>query len=145
MLVLAGNSLVEIDVDDVEAVSGFDWKIGSGGYAVRHRDGKVELMHRVISGAADGVLVDHKNGNKLDNRRCNLRFCCHAENMRNRKISKNNKSGFKGVYQQKNFWRAQIKYAGKKHLLGCFATPEAAHDAYCEAAKRLHGEFARFA
>jgi AP2 domain len=54
-----------------------------------------------------------------------------------------NKVGFKGVTFEKRRFRAQITKDDKQYHLGYFATPEAAHAAYVEAAKRLHGEFAR--
>lgn len=57
-----------------------------------------------------------------------------------------NKSGYKGVrwYSQTKKWMAQIRYQGKNMNLGYFTTPQAAHAAYCAAATRLFGEFARF-
>lgn len=94
-------------------------------------------------------MVDHINGNGLDNRRCNLRVCSHGENMRNRTMNRNNRSGYKGVYfdPDKNGrpWRAQIRANGRKHSLGRFDTAEQAYEAYQKAAERLHGEFARVA
>lgn len=91
--------------------------------------------------------IDHINGNKLDNRICNLRLCTHAENMRNRKINTNSSSGLKGVSfdKSKNRWRAVIKFQNKSITIGRFDTPELAHLAYCKAAAELHGEFARAA
>lgn len=89
---------------------------------------------------------DHEDGDSLNNRRSNLRPASHSENMRNRKKHKNNRSGYKGVYQEKRTgrWVAQIRSHNKKHWLGSFATPEEAHEAYKLAANELHHEFARF-
>ena len=103
-------------------------------------------MHRQIMGLSkgDGKRVDHINGDRLDNRRCNLRLATHAENCRNRKNHSNNTSGFKGVHRQKNRWRALIRVDGKSKFLGSFLTPEDAHAAYCAAARKYFGEFARF-
>ncbi len=102
-------------------------------------------MHRVIKGAKAGQSVDHVNGNGLDNRRSNLRLCAHAENLRNRKIHKNNKSGFKGVRKRKesSLWRAEIRSNHKFYFLGNFHSAEEAAHAYDAAALKLHGEFAR--
>jgi hypothetical protein len=108
-----------------------------------------ESVHRIISGCPPGMVVDHVNGNGLDNRRFNLRVCTHTQNMQNRKIHRNNQSGFKGVYFDPQVqglpWRAQITANGKKHYLGRFSSPISAHQAYLKAAERFHGEFARTA
>jgi len=145
MYILVSNQLVEIDVEDLEEVSGFPWRVDSKGYVVRSLSWtKIEQLHRVITHAPPGKVVDHANGNKLDNRRANLRVCSAAENLRNRKRAKSNKSGFKGVYSDRSKWRAQIRIDGKKICLGTFDSPEIAHDAYRQAARVHHGEFARF-
>jgi hypothetical protein len=107
------------------------------------------LMHRIIlERSLKRKLLkyekcDHINGNHLDNRRCNLRIANHTQNMRNSKIRVNNTSGYKGVYKKRNKWAARIKVNGKNIWLGVFVTPELAYFAYCEAAKKYHGEFAR--
>ena len=106
-----------------------------------------ESLHRIISGCSSGQVVDHANGNGLDNRRSNLRVCSHTQNMQNRKMHSNNQSGFKGVYFDPEVqglpWRAQIRANGKKHHLGRFGSAIAAHQAYLKAAEKFHGEFGR--
>ena len=146
-----------VDQEDLHFFEGVTWTIrvsGSTAYVQRciHQDGKYvgfELLHRLISGCPEGKVVDHINGNGLDNRKANLRVCSHAENIRNRRMHLNNRSGFKGVYfddtSRGKPWRAQITFCGKKYRLGRFDTPEAASAAYQEAASRMHGEFARAA
>jgi hypothetical protein len=87
-----------------------------------------------------GALVDHVNGDTLDNRRENLRVATHAENSQNkRKISK----GFKGVYERRGHWIASIAACGTRVRLGSFATPEEAAMAYDDGARKWHGPFAR--
>lgn len=86
----------------------------------------------------DERVVDHINGNTLDNRRENLRVCTQAENQKNKKCYKNNKFGLKGVRYDKK----KKKYSSNLRL-GLFNTPEEAHEAYCRAAKLVHGEYAR--
>jgi len=86
--------------------------------------------------------LDHINGDKDDNRIANLRIADKYQNAQNAMIKPNNKSGYKGVSKSKNRWTAIIQSRGKVHYLGLFLTPEEAHQAYCKAAKELHGEFA---
>ena len=89
--------------------------------------------------------IDHINGDKADNRFCNLREASPSQNRANSKINKNNASGFKGVVYKKWLkdkpWQAQITHNKKVIYLGCYATPEEAHQAYTNKAKILHGEF----
>jgi hypothetical protein len=103
--------------------------------------------HRIALAMSSGhwsERVDHINCDPSDNRLCNLRACSHAENARNRKVNTKNRSGFKGVSKSVNSsgWVARIQHDKKQINLGSFATPELAHAAYCEAARRYHGQFA---
>lgn len=90
--------------------------------------------------------TDHINGDSLDNRRDNLRVCTCAQNLRNARKRSDNTSGYKGVtYRSRDsIWEANIQVDGKQIYLGRFQTAEAAYGAYCEAAVKYHGEFARF-
>jgi hypothetical protein len=89
--------------------------------------------------------LDHIDGDRVNNRADNLRAVTHAQNQHNAGRRSDNASGFKGVSWQRRGlkWAAQIRVKGKKVSLGHFDTPEAAHAAYCEAAKFHHGEFAK--
>ena len=123
-----------------------------GGYHYAARSIRIDgvdtwiRMHRLITNAPDGIDVDHEFGNTLDNRRDVLRVASEAENQRNKRKHRDNKSGYKGVtfHPQTGKWRAQIMVDGNKFSLGLFATPELAHAAYCVAAAKYHKEFARF-
>lgn len=90
-----------------------------------------------------GLIVDHKNGNTLDNRRRNLRICTQKENTCNTQKSRGF-SRYKGVRldQGSNFWRAQIHINGTIRSIGRFLTEEEAAEAYNREAKNLFGEFA---
>lgn len=142
-----------VDAEDVPYLSQFPWRaLTSEGhtYAVRTEKlgGKycVIYMHRSLVHADKNVQVDHRDNDGLNNRKKNLRWATHSENGMNSVIPKNNTTGFKGVYKnrQTGGWFAAITFGGKKKYLGQHKTPEAAHAAYCAAAKELHGDFARF-
>jgi len=87
--------------------------------------------------------VDHINRIKNDNRLCNLRDCTVSENFMNRIQYSTNNSGFKGVSwaKRENKWRASIVKNRKQFHVGYFDSAKDAHDAYCNAADRLHGQF----
>lgn len=103
-----------------------------------------------VHGSYSSRLIDHKDGNSRNNAFDNLREATNVQNSQNRRISKKNKSGFKGVSYHaqaggKNKWRAAIKVGDAIIYLGHFASPEEGHAVYCEAAKKYFGEFARAA
>lgn len=143
-----------VDDIDYEALNKFVWDINSNVYVVRYVP-KFELgnpkptcerIHREILGLKrhDGIVVDHINGIKTDNRRCNLRICNESQNAMNRGMERGNKSGYKGVSWDKvnKKWLVVIGYGGgKQKHIGRFLTKEQAYEAYCNAAKELHGEF----
>lgn len=104
------------------------------------------IMERVLDRTLEaGEVVDHINGNGLDNRRSNLRVATIAQNNMNRGPGSSNTSGHKGVYWRpdKRKWSAEIVAYGEKRRLGYFNNLEDACEAYREAAKEMHGEFAR--
>lgn len=90
--------------------------------------------------------IDHINGIRHDNRIINLREASRSENGRNVPAHRDSSSGLKGAHWhgQKNRWTSRIRVDGKNRYLGLFDTAEEAHEAYCEASKKCHGEFARF-
>jgi len=110
------------------------------------------FLHRVIMARVigreleDNEFVDHINGNGLCNLRSNLRIVTNQQNMMNRKIHKDNKSGYKGVCWVKKAKKfcAQIQISGKRIHLGLFDSADEAYAAYCAAAKTYHGEYARY-
>jgi hypothetical protein len=110
---------------------------------------KEVLAHRLawyfVFGEFPEQHIDHINGDKTDNRIQNLRLANPAQNSWNMRKSVRNTSGFKGVsWDEKNrLWCAQIQTHGKNKKLGRFSTKELAHAAYIDAAKKLHGDFAR--
>lgn len=139
-----------VDVEDLPLVEGKNWYFNKG-YArtnirIANNKQKCVKLHRLIMSDPEGLEVDHINLDKLDNRRSNLRLATASQNQRNRVAYANNTSGYKGVvwHSGAKKWRARIVCGGKKHSLGLYATKELAHEAYCNAAKQMHGDFARF-
>ena len=88
--------------------------------------------------------IDHINGDHADNRIANLRVATWSQNSMNKPVQSNNKSGYKGVHREKSTgkWVANINVAGTRYRLGRFNTAEEAYAKYCEAAPKIHGEFA---
>jgi len=121
------------------------------GYWAISIDAKLYLAHRLawfyMARRWPREQIDHKNGDRLDNRWSNLREATPAQNNFNSKKPKNNTSGFKCVAWHKKLqrWRAYITINDRHRHIGLFDNKEDAHAAYCRAAKELRGEFARFA
>lgn len=121
------------------------------GYGRVRRDGKLKGAHRVmyellLGPIPEGKQIDHICQNKGCVRPSHLRACSNSENKINSPKRTDNKSGYKGVCFNKPWgkWQAAISINGKHTHLGGFPTPELAYAAYCEAAKKYHGEFANF-
>lgn len=135
-----GEKVGETIVDDVDSsVAAFTWRLGRTGYAVRWRDGGTVYLHRDLLGLARGDAreVDHRNRDKLDNRRSNLRVVTRRENAQNLP-SQRGTSGFRGVARTAGGrWTAQVKLDGRKRHLGTFAT-EGAAAAAAAAFRRAH-------
>jgi hypothetical protein len=89
------------------------------------------------------ILVDHRDGDGLNNMRSNLRFATSRQNAMNRSKWKSSDSRFKGVHRDGKRWRAIITLGGKRIHLGCFASDEEAALAYNDAALANYGEFAK--
>lgn len=106
--------------------------------------GRQYSLHRLIWLYVYGYWpkgeIDHINGNNQDNRLCNLREVSPSENQHNRRICKNNKSGFAGVSfdKQTGRWYACITVNSRRINLGRHSSPEAASDAYLKAKSFYH-------
>ena len=138
-----------VSPDDYEEfVYGYRFRLNDKGYAVYSgtKDGlNGKYLHRIIMGDPEDLVVDHINGDILNNCRDNLRVVSRQENSMNQGINKNNKSGVSGVHWNKstNKWRAKITYKNKRISLGCFEKLEDATKARKDAEEEYFGEFAR--
>ena len=145
-----GSSFI-IDRSDFEAVSGHTWSKSKRGYPVMKTSRsspegqKTITLHRFLMQPPPNYDVDHISGDKMDNRRCNLRICSHQQNMYNQKMRNTNTSGYYGVSLIKSVGRyeAYIHHCGKKIYLGIFPTAEDAACARDRAAYRLFGKYAK--
>lgn len=141
-----------VDDSDYEWLSKFKWYIDFAGYARREIrvDGRrtVIFMHREIMNTPSGSDTDHINGNRIDNHRCNLRVCTHAENTRNTKIHSDSKTGIKGVSKsgRKSKPFSSFIYINKRQTrLGYFATAKEAQQVYIAASLKHYGAFSPYA
>jgi hypothetical protein len=150
---LSEDAWTILDQQDYYRFGCFKWEISGNDnkfYAVRNvkagssRTTTVRL-HRLILNAPQDLVVDHINGDSLDNRRANLRLATHSQNCCNKKKRENTSSRFMGVCfeKSKNKWCVRIRHSGKRIWLGRFDSEIDAAKAYDEAAKKYHGEFAR--
>ena len=158
---LTQEKVALVDDEDYELVNEYKWYFDSKGYAARNsytyegrKIGKTILMHREISKAPTGIYVDHKDHNKLNNQKCNLRLCTRLQNQRNlKKPRRNTASRFKGVTicfkskgQTHYYYKAQIKIGGgrakSKYFPFTMDGEIMAARQYDEWAKQYFGEYA---
>ncbi len=132
-----------VDARDFEMLSRHRWYLLAVGYAAQG-GGKAPMvyLHRVVAGAGPRDLVDHRNGDKLDNRRANLRLVTPAQSSANTSSQRGSSSKFRGVSFDKRTgrWVAQITKGGEQHFLGRFKSEEEAARAYDAAARWLYGK-----
>jgi hypothetical protein len=133
----------EIDDSDFELISKYTWGTDNG-YIHTTIEGQKVRLHRFILGLVtnDGKVVDHKDGNRCNNKRDNLRLCTRSQNNINARKKSNNTSGFKGVTKYRNKWNAKIEYGGKYEHLGIYHDKIEAAKAYDKKASELFKEFA---
>lgn len=134
-----------VDAADEAIVSELRWTLGAGGYARAYTtfDGEEfgVFMHVALVGV-DGMFVDHRNGNRLDNRRANIRLATRSQNNANRRGW--SRFGFKGVKRQANGrFTAILQVDGRSLSFGTYGDAEQAALAYDRAALEHFGEFAR--
>lgn len=145
---LTQGKVALIDDEDYEYLSQWKWYYHKSGYAVRtdYSTGQQRSvkMHRLVNDTPIGYDTDHKNRNKLDNRKSNLRTATRSQNSSNYGVQAHNTSGHKGVRWHKvsNRWQSRISYQGVTITLGLYREYEDACNVYDNADIQLRGQFA---
>ena len=148
-ITLSQGQVTMVDDEDYDYLNQWKWYFCKG-YAYRNSSRKNPprrslRMHRIILNAKDGEIVDHISGNRLDNRRSNLRFVNGSQSNWNAGLNSRNKSGFKGVSLNKKSgkWVANIHLYNRQIYLGRYDSKKEAAVIYNKKAKELFGEYAR--
>lgn len=114
-----------------DALNRYRWRLDDRGYPIARVDGKHVRLHQLVWLLSDGQLpehpstIDHKDRNKLNARRANLRSVAQSTQNANQRGRKDNRSGFRGVswYKPTGKWRAEVKFNGSRNHLGYFGDP----------------------
>jgi hypothetical protein len=136
-----------VDAKNYEWLSRYKWcaqarRDGATFYACRNSGRRTIMMHREIMKPPPGKVVDHINGNGLDNREDNMRNCTQAQNALNSRSRMSRKSRFRGVDPAGDKWQANFKYRGQTHYLGVFDDEVEAAKARDRKAYELNGPYA---
>lgn len=150
-IIISDGSSVIVDDEDYERLSEWKWSANGNGYAVRNeryepKKYRKQYLHRAVMNAKPGEIVDHINGNPLDNRKENLRICDFRGNAQNSRGKTDRMySKYKGVTfdKRRSKYVAQIGVDGKNVGLGGFTNEVEAAIAYNSAAIEYYGEFAK--
>ena len=136
-----------VDDEDYEELNQWKWRFDNLAvirqiWNKREKRGITLSMHREIMKPLKGMVIDHKNHDRLDNRKSNLRICTQSQNLMNI-ISNRGSSKYKGVYRHpiNNVWIACIRLNSKGYNLGSFKTEKEAAKQYNCAAYILFGKF----
>src|SRR5688572_22690539 len=125
---LLRDQLALVDDEDYDALSVYSWRLNSKGYAIRsfRHHGRVVVlnMHRDILQPPPHLVVDHIDGDKLNNTRANLRLITQQESLMHRRCFRNNELALKGVSALHGRWRARIYLDGQAIHLGLYNNPE---------------------
>ena len=125
--------------EDFERLSQYSWHLDSQGYAYTNVS-----MHRLLMDFPKDMFIDHKDGNRINNQRENIRICTPAQNQHNRLKQKNNTTGYIGVsFKERYGYFSSIRDKGKTKFIGYFKNPIHAAMAYDIWAKELRGEYAK--
>lgn len=139
-----GTLVDDEDYDLYNAYLGKRWYFGSKGYATMIHysteckgERKQYFLHRLINNTPDDMITDHINGNRIDNRRCNLRSVDRSGNILNGKKFTSNTAGYRVVYFRRGWFVPRICINGKRYTLGSYKTAEEARDKRLEFVKEM--------
>ena len=145
---LSKDKYAIIDSTDNKLISKHKWYY-SHGYAVRHpkmvngvRKGKI-MMHRVINNTPISMHTDHINGDRLDNRKSNLRAVNTPQNVWNSKIERDTTTGIKNVSVSNDGYQVRVQKNGKRHFVGLFKNLDKAVHCATKFRKEYYGEYTR--
>lgn len=137
------NQSFFIDAKDLDVVLKYTWCLSKTGYLVANINHKVVKLHRYILDVDSRQVIDHINGNPLDNRRNNLRICDQSNNGKNLKLKRNNNIGYPGIRKtHSNTYNVRITFNNKEIHIGNFNTLDEAISARKNAEIKYYGEFA---
>jgi hypothetical protein len=142
LIPLSKDMEAQVDDADYDELMRYPWHANPSGqkwYARRIEYGNSIYMHIQLMEPTGELEVDHIDGNSLNNQRCNLRLVTRSQQM----INREHYNDYRGVYRNRDRWRARGKLDGAIFDLGTFDTPEQAARAYDTWARQYHGEFAR--
>lgn len=143
------DQFIELSPDDADLAT-VRWVVNkTTGYVTGRYKKDLITLHRFVAERKidgpipEGLFVDHKDGNKLNCRRSNLRIVTRQQNLYNQKPHKNSRTGYKGVQTNGYNWYAAIMHDGKRKYYGPYLTPLEAARVYDEKAIEFYGEYAR--
>lgn len=145
-LLLNNKDFLIFDKEDIVFINSYKWRVSKKlKYVKTTIKNKTYLLHRLLLNLKENQIVDHKNGNPLDNRRSNLRICNNSQNQAN-KFKKIGLSKYKGVSYDKNSkrvkrWMARLEHKGKNITIGRFLTENEAALAYNKKALQIWGNY----
>lgn len=152
---LSNGGISVVDDEDYERVKHIPWYRFDGkttsyvAAKIKNKNGEwvTERLHRFLISPDPHQVVDHIDGDGLNNQKSNLRICLQSQNTKNCSLYKTSTTGYKGVTKKivRGIvkWSARIQVDKKRLSLGLFTSPEEAYAAYCEASQKYHGQFGK--
>jgi hypothetical protein len=133
----------QIDFEDIDNIKQYKWYLTKDGYAQTKTKNISMKLHRFIMDSQNNYIIDHINRNRLDNRKCNLRYVTITQNNINKNKQSNNTSGYTGISwdKEKNKWMAYINISGKTKFLGYFSDINEAVKIRQEAEQKYYKEY----